>query len=122
MKKGKEKIHDSFEDKRSLLIVSFLCLLYFAYYHFSPTEDLLAKILPPLPLEVFGVLAGLVLIIQGIIWKKLKLFQPKWYFMPSVWILFIAEYILGLFVIAFLSWPAYTVISFFADPANKVIR
>lgn len=119
MKKGKDLIYEAFRDKKTSVVVGLLCLLYFILL-FSSNLGPFAQILPPLPRNVFLVLAVLVLTGQAAVWRMLSLFQPRWFLNFFSLLLFFCEYTLSLFVITFLSWPVYLIGNYLYDQAHKV--
>ena len=119
MKKGRERIYEAFRDKKRVVVVGLLCALYF-FLLFSSNLGPFAQILPPLPRNIFVVLALAVLIGQICVWRMFSLFQPRWFLDIFSALLFFCEYHLSLFVIAFLSWPVYLLVNYIYQQAHKV--
>ena len=112
MKKDKDKLNQEFYDRKATIVVGLLCLIYFILYFSSNLGGVLASIIPPLPHPIFSTVAGAVFVSQVVIWRILKLFYPRWFLNLTALILFISEYMLSLFVILFVSWPLYFLITY----------
>ena len=111
-KDNKQIIYESFEDRKSAIVVGILCLLYF-FLSYLPETSWLGKILPLWPLKVLGGIAAVTLLIQIMVWKIFRHFYPRWYQHLAGVILFISEFSLLLFSILFFTWPLYWVIQIF---------
>ena len=102
--KDKRRIYESFGDSQSLIFLGILAAVYFIQ-HFGGGF----KLLPPLKGAYYGLLAVIVLTGQIVVWKIFKHFQGHWYKIPMVYVLFVCEYIMLLFVTGFLTWPIYLI-------------
>ena len=114
-RKGKQLLYESFEDRPAAIIVGLFCLAYF-FVSYIPENGLIAKILPVWPLRIFGIIVGITLIAQLIIWKLFRHFDRQSTRDFAVWILFACEFGLVLFTILFISWPVYWLYTFFMAP------
>ena len=118
VKRIKEKIFQAFEDRRTLALVSVLCLVYFIFY-FSPDTGFVAKILPVWPLKVFLGIASFVMVAQVLGWKLMRHFQSNWHKDLSIWLMFWCEYILALFTVLFFSWPVYFLVQAIQESKHR---
>jgi hypothetical protein len=116
-RKGIQLLFESFEDKRSTSIVGLLCIAYFFISYLPSTQGLMAKVLPPWPINIFAVIAFATLLAQGIVWKLFRHFEPKLYKNPVAMTLFICEYGLILFTVTAFSWPVYIIYAAAGHPS-----
>ena len=117
-KRLRDRIFEAFEDRKTLGVVSALCLVYLIL-HFSPDTGFVAKILPAWPLKTFAVIAGVVFLAQTIGWKVMRHFQSQWYKDFSIWMMFCCEYVLALFTVLFFSWPVYFLIQAIQESKSR---
>lgn len=109
--KDKKLLFESFEDRRSAILVGFFCLLYFGVMYL-PESKWIAKILPLWPVSIFGWIAAASFVAEVIVWKAFKHFYPGWYKNGLTYLLFLCEYGLLLFTIIFFSWPLFWLFRF----------
>ena len=115
MKNGIDRVFESFEDKKAVIIIGLLCIAYLAAAHFSDT-NVIARILPIWPPKAFAVIAFLTLVIQLAVWKALRHYYSRWYLNPRTLLLLICEFALGLFTVLLMSWPVFVVYRYFTTP------
>ena len=108
-------IFQSFEDRKTTLVIGFFCLAYFLISYIPESGGWVARILPPWPLDIFLVLASAVLLSQSLAWKVFRHFEAKWYRSGAAWALFFCEYGLLLFTLTFFSWPFYRLYAFIME-------
>jgi hypothetical protein len=118
-REGKQLLFESFEDKKMAMIVGFFCLVYFGVCYF-PESGWIAKILPPWPLNLFGIIAFLTLAAQAIVWKLFRHLDPKLSKEPMAWLLFLCEYGLVLFTVTFCTWPIYLFYGYLVPSQNSL--
>ena len=117
LRKGKENIYDAFREKGSSILTGLACTAYF-FLLFTGNLGPLAQILPKLPLNIFILIAGLVLVGQCLMWKILRMFQGIFDLLSLL--LFFCEFMISLFVILFLSWPVCLAVNYIYDLFHKV--
>lgn len=110
----KKLLFESFEDRRSAVLVGFFCLIYFGIMYL-PESQWIAKILPLWPPVIFAWMAAAAFAIQVIVWKAFKHFYSGWYKNWVTYLLFICEYGLILFTITFFSWPLFWLYRFMTE-------
>ena len=111
LKKGFEKISLYFSDKRMVILIGVLCLVYFLAC-FLPGDRGIANILPPLPGLYYVLLGCLIGFYQGMTWKSFQFFQGDWYRHLMTWMLLVSEFALMMFAASLLSWPFYFIYLF----------
>ena len=106
---SRRNISESFEDIRNVIILGLLSYIYFAL-HFSP-EEIIKRVLPPMDPIYYGLMAVFVLATQIVVWKFFRHFQGKWFKHPVVYLLFICEYGILLFMAGLVAWPIYLLLA-----------
>ncbi len=106
-KEGKERVRDSFEDKRNVLVLGGLAWVYFIF-HFSKNVEMV-HLVPVMKPWVYMALAGGALTAQVCAWFFFGHFRGQWYKSPLVSLLFLCEFGMIFFMLGFMAWPFYAV-------------